>query len=236
MSSKKRGVRLESFLLLPHGHCRGVPEIIKGVVKYGERSVTLQSTYNVTISVIVYRPTPRYGQRTLVVQGVLYMWGGLMDGLPSVHDEYDKFECTSYINIFSVTKGVWEKKRTTGKPPLGVYKYGCAAVKKKLYYFGGWCGHEPIEDLCDGYHNSINVLDTTTLHWQQLSPTTDDSPMRRADCRMISFTCDNEDLLFIIGGNGVVPAVRQPRASYRKLLASIYYTNECNIFSPTTGK
>ena len=184
---------------------------------------------------IVYQPTGRDDHRTLVVHDVLYMWGGLMDGLPRVHDGDDKLKYISHVDVFHLTKGSWEKKPTTGKPPLGVVGYSCTSINEKLCYFGGWCGHGPIEGVCDGYHNSINVLDTTTLHWQQLSPTTDDNAMRRAYGGMMSFRCDDEHLAFIIGGSGPLPKLRQPSASYHK--SSYYcYTNECNIFNTTTSK
>ena len=107
-----------------------------------------------------------------MVHDVLYMWGGEIDGLHyGVHDGEDKLKHTSHVDMFYLTKGLWEKKPTSGKPPLGVAGYSCTSINNRLYYFGGRCGHKPIEGVCNGYHNSISVLDTTTLHWQQLSPT-----------------------------------------------------------------
>ena len=140
------------------------------------------------------------------------------------------------LTCFTLPRDRGRKKLTTGKPPLAVEGYSCTSINKRLCYFGGGCGHVPIEGVCNGYHNSINVLDTTTLHWQQLSPTTDGSPMRRANSGMISFSYDNEDLTFIIGGCGPLPRSRQSSALYHKSRSSICYTNEYNIFSPTTGK
>ena len=170
-----------------------------------------------------------------MVHDVLYMWGGGIDGLPRVHDDEDKLKYTSHVDTFYLTKGLWRKEPTSGIPPLGVVGYSCTSINKRLCFFGGGCWHDPIEGVCNGYHNSINVLDTTTLHWQQLSPTTDDGAMRRADGGMISFSSDNEDLTFIIGGHGPVPKLRQPSASYQGL-SPYCYTNECNIFNATTSK
>ena len=185
---------------------------------------------------IVYRPTGRRDHSTLVVHDVLYMWGGLIDGLRyGVHDDENKLKHTSHVDMFYLTYGLWEKKPTSGLPPLGVMGYSCTSINDRLCYFGGECWHGPMEGICDGYHNSINVLDTTTLDWQQLSPTTDDGAMRRAHGGMISFSCDNEDLTFIIGGIGPVPKLRQPSASYYES-PSRCYTNECNIFNTTTSK
>ena len=154
-----------------------------------------------------------------------------------IHNSDDRLEYVGHVDMFYLTKGLWEEKSTTGEPPLGIWGYSCTSIDKRLCFFGGGCGHEPIEDVCDGYHNSINVLDTNTLHWQQLSPTTDDNVMRRANGGMISFSCDNEDLTFIIGGSGPLPKLRQPHASYHESSASLLnnYTNECNIFNITTS-
>ena len=171
-----------------------------------------------------------------MVHDVLYMWGG-DDGLYlGVHDDEDKLKRTSHMDMFYLTKGLWQKKPTSGKPPLGVRGYSCTSINNRLCYFGGECRHEPIEGVCNGYHNSINVLDTTTLHWQQLSPTIDDGAMRRAYGGMISFSCDNEDLAFIIGGFGLVPKFHQPSALYRESPSPYCYTNEYNIFNTTTSK
>ena len=160
-----------------------------------------------------------------------------MDGLPHAHDEDDKMKRISHIDMFYLTKGSWMKKLTTGKPPLAVEGYSCTSINNRLCYFGGRCGHVP-RGVCDGFHNSINVLDTTTLHWQQLSPTTDDGAMRRAYSGMILFSCSYEDLTFIIGGRGPLPASCQSSASYHKPSYSplANYTNECNIFNITTRK
>ena len=170
-----------------------------------------------------------------MVHDVLYMWGGdIAELCYAVHDGEDKLKHTSHVDMFYLTKGLWQKKPTSGKPPLGVAGYSCTSINNRLCYFGGWCYHDPIEGVCNGYHNSINVLDTTTLHWQQLSPTTDDGAMRRGYGGMVPFSCDNEDLTFIIGGRGLVPKLHQPSASYHG--SSYCYTNECNIFNTTTSK
>ena len=161
-----------------------------------------------------------------------------MDGLPyGMHDDEAKLKHFRHVDMFYLTKGLWRKEPTSGMPPLGVFGYSCTNINKRLCFFGGGCGHDPTS-VCDGHHNSINVLDTTTLHWQQLSPTTDNGAMRRAYSGMMSFSCDNEDLTFIIGGRGSdhsKPKLPQPTATYD--IASPYcYTNECNIFNTTTSK
>ena len=201
--------------------------------------------YYFTVLLIAYQPKNRHDHRTLVVDDILYLWAGDLSWPTSIrhtHDSEAKMERISYIDMFYLTRGLWEKKLTTGKPPLGIWGYGCDTLTSRLCFFGGRCGHFPMDE-CNGYHNSINVLDTINLDWQELSPTTSDQYlMRKRQPGMITFSYDDEELAFIIGGHGVEPEVRQPDASYRKSIHIspksfiYYYTNECNIFNITTSK
>ena len=164
------------------------------------------------------------------------MWGGLYDGLPPVHD---KMSYVSHVDTFTITTGIWSRRPTTGVPPLGVEGYSCTSINNSICYFGGHCYHAPIAGICNGFHNSINILDTDTLRWNELSPTTDDSyVMRRDRGGMISFSSNDEDLAFIIGGRGRLPTTQQPNAIYDTSLSSSGYcvTNECNVFNITTSK
>ena len=87
--------------------------------------------------------------------------------------------------------------------------------------------------MCDGYHNSVNMLDTGSLHWHQISPTTDDnSVMRRCDGGVISF---DDNSLFLIGGRGPHPKTPHHNATYNKG-GYQYITNECNVLNTTTGQ
>ena len=185
-------------------------------------------------------PVGRHGHSTVLLHGILYMWGGRQNGLPyGVHDTEYKRMYTSYVDTFTITTGIWSRRPTTGVPPLGVKGYSCTGVYDNICFFGGMCCHWPLEGICNGYHNSINILDTGTFQWNELSPTTDDRcVMKRADGGMISFTSNNEELAFIIGGSGYLPKAKQHYATYTTSAASSDYctTNECNLFNVTTSK
>ena len=107
-----------------------------------------------------YTPSGRYDHSTVLLYDTLYMWGGEYDGLPY---EHDKMSYVSHVDTFTITTGIWSRRPTTGVPPLGVQGYSCTTINNSISYFGGGCHHDPIAGICNGYHNSINVLDTDTL-------------------------------------------------------------------------
>ena len=112
---------------------------------------------------------------TVVIKDLMYAWGGDEYGLSYVHSSNEKQTFTSKIKIFHLPSGQWNVKATSGNPPLGVMGYSCTAVGEKIYYFGGFCGH----DLC--YHNSLNELETVNLTWKQLQ-STEESLWRNDNC------------------------------------------------------
>ncbi|XP_019854498.1 PREDICTED: uncharacterized protein LOC105313470 [Amphimedon queenslandica] len=172
------------------------------------------------------RPNKRAFHRTVSVGDSLYVWGGDQAGLPQVHDSEKKRIITSNIQHFTPSTGQWITRSTTGTPPLGVKACCCAAIKDRLYYFGGWCGH----DSC--YHNSITQLDTVSLQWRELEPTDATRPvMRRGHGGMISFEHDGVHHLLILGGIGSKPAVRLPHNKYIELYSGRWRTNEHSIYN-----
>ena len=116
----------------------------------------------------------------------------------------------------------------------GVAGYSCVAVRNELHYFGGYCGHD------DCYHNSVHTLSTSTLQWRMLAPSTteDGAPMKKRWCGMVHFTDGEEDLLYVVGGEGpAVPSSPQHGAQYQQPLGySGVYTNEQHIFSLSTSE
>ena len=163
------------------------------------------------------------------------MWAGWHGEIPQIHDGEEKMRCLSNIDTFTMSTGLWRKKATEGIPPLGYDGYRCTNINNNLCFFGGHCGHNPIAGLCNGYHNSLNMLNINSLHWQEVSPTTDNNNvMGRSLGGMIFF---NEELLFVIGGYGRDPTTPHHNATYK------YddddgdtITNECNMFNTTTSK
>ena len=168
------------------------------------------------------------------MDGKLYTWAGKHDGLPHVHDSEEKMKWISNIDVFTLKTGLWANKATEGIPPLGVMGYSCTSINYNICYFGGSCVHDPIDDVCDGYHNSIYMLNVNSLHWKQISPTSDNnSVMRRCWGGMISF---GDNSLFLIGGYGPYPTTPHHGATYSKSYGGQCITNECNILNTTTSK
>ena len=167
-----------------------------------------------------YEPTARCGHITLLVGGNLYLWGGLVDGMPRVHDSPEKIRLLSSVDVFQVDSGDWIQQATSGTPPLGVEGHSCTAVGDSLYYYGGYCGH----DGC--YHNSVHRLSTSSLRWTMLSPSTSKSgaPMTKMDSGIVAFRDGEEDILCVVAGWGPIPSYRQPGAQYK---ADTGY-NRCN--------
>ena len=167
-----------------------------------------------------------------MIGNALYLWGGESDDLPDVHNSEEKKRVTSHIQVFDITTGKWNNQSTRGTPPLGVDGYLCTTVDDKIYYFGGYCGHD------DCFHNSLHEFNISTLTWIQLQPTDDRiAVMRRSSGGMISSKEAGQHCLLLIGGIGPPPFMRLPQAQYCHLLSVIsrVSTNEHNIYDLTTG-
>ena len=165
-----------------------------------------------------------------MIGDALYLWGGDSDDLPDVHNSEEKKRVTSQVQIFDITTGKWNNQSTRGNPPLGVVGYFCTTINNKIYYFGGYCGH----DFC--FHNSLNELDTSTLTWTQLQPTDDNiTVMKRGYGGIMSSEQAGHHCLLIIGGHGSPPSIQLPQAQYYHFLDGRVSTNEHNIYDLTTG-
>ena len=178
-----------------------------------------------------YEPTPRYGHKTVVIGGNLYMWAGLMKGLPPAHQSPgNRTVVSSSVDVFNLESGDWVQQLTSGTPPLGVCAYACAVIGDELHYFGG---HDDYS-----FHNGVHKLSTSSLQWMMLSPTTseDGAPMKKADCDMVAFKDGEEDILFVVGGDGTTPSSRQPGAQYEKATDVHIRCNEQHMFTLSTSE
>ena len=169
-----------------------------------------------------------------MIGDALYLWGGESDDLPDVHNSEEKKKVTSHVQVFDMTTGKWNNQSTRGSPPLGVTGYFCTTVEDKIYYFGGYCGH----DEC--FHNSLHELNISTLTWTQLQSTTDSiAVMKRGFGGMMSNKLGGitgQYSLLIVGGYGVTTSTYHPRAQYYQLPSARVRTNEHNLYDLTTGK
>ena len=149
------------------------------------------------------------------------MWGGLQSGLPEVHDSEEKKLMSSVMEVCHLATGRWEQKPTTGTPPLGVRSYASVAIGNKIFYYGGYCGHD---DCC---HNSLHSFNVNTFHWEELSPTTPHhSPMMKHFCGMIAVQLDGEVYLVIIGAEG--PSSNTPTQAGAQYSDTGYGDKRCN--------
>ena len=170
---------------------------------------------------------------TAVVGEVLYCWGGNQEGLDESHDSPTKIQCTSVIDAFNLLSGVWSSKPTRGTPPLGVIGASCTVINNNIYFFGGFCGH----DSC--YHNSLNCLDTLTLQWNELQPTSDNSVNKRGYGGMVAMGSEGEpQQLLIIGGMAPISTITHyHQFKYNKIpdRDDRVRTNEQNIYNLSSG-
>ena len=165
----------------------------------------------------------------------MYCWGGSWEGFDKSHDSRTKKQCTSVIDAFNLLSGVWTPPRSTrGTPPLGIRGVSCTTINKNIYYFGGFCGH----GSC--YHNSLNCLDTLTLQWNELQPTSNNSVNKRGYGGMIVMGSEGEpQQLLVIGGLAPTSTTtRYHQFEYDEIPSrdDRLRTNEQNIYNLSSGK
>ena len=174
----------------------------------------------------------RTAHSTILVRDKLYCWGGDQKYLPLVHDSEDKRKITSSVDVLELPTFKQERNSTTGNPPAGVMRYACTNIKNNVLYFGGNC--KPFE--C--FHNSLYKLNTLTLNWNEIiTTTTDNIPMRKSGCGMISFNTNGKDHLFLSGGVGKTPPTKQRYAQYvpDPNRPNLSYTNEIHCMNISTS-
>ena len=123
-----------------------------------------------------------------------------MENLPKVHSSTEKTQMLSAVEVFDPQTLLWERKPTTGNPPLGTYWNAYTTQGKYLYTFGGYCGH----GKC--YHNSVHQLDVNNLQWRErVAVNPGDAPMKKWQCGMVSCSLgEDEDYLCVFGGWGIL--------------------------------
>ena len=182
-----------------------------------------------------YRPGWKAEHTTAVVGEVLYCWGGVQEGYNKSHcDPPKKRQCTSAIDAFNLLSGVWSSKPTRGTPPLGIEGVSCTTIDNNIYYFGGYCSY----GSC--YHNSLNCLDTLTLQWKELQPTSDNSLTKRAYGGLIAMGSEDEQLLVIGGTAPISSNTVHHQFKYDMIAIPGFHnrlrTNEQNIYNLFSGK
>ena len=168
----------------------------------------------------------RSGHSTVVINNILYCWGGDQEDLLYVHDSEEKRKITSTINLFHLPTFKWERRSTKGTPPVGVRNYACSNIGNDIFYYGGCC--KP--DHC--YHNTLYKLNSLTNIWRELiNSTPDNGPMEKIDCGMISFKINEKYNLLVFGGYGPVPVTTHSHSQYVPTpdIPNCCITNEAHI-------
>ena len=169
---------------------------------------------------------------TVIINNILYCWGGNQEDLPNVHDNEEKRKITSSIDLFLLPTFTWEGRSTTVTPPVGVRSYACTKIDNKIFYFGGDCKPH------DCYHNNLYELNSLNNSWREVANSTPDNvPMKKIDCGMISFEIKGKYNLLVLGGFGPVPVTIHSHSQY--ILdpdnPKHCFTNEAHIMYVTTS-
>ena len=165
----------------------------------------------------VYEPSPRFDHSSVQVEGIAYLWGGLIQDSSR----------SEVINIFNCYSESWKECSTTGIPPPGL-RSGCFTLLcDDLYYFGGYDGKRA--------HNSLHKMQTGTLEWQDIKQANPaGGPLPKEGCGMVAY----QQQLAFIGGAGHTPT--GPLQSGAEFIKNSRYTeygwtNEFHLFSIREG-
>ena len=138
-----------------------------------------------------YEPCPRWSHYIISIGGKVYLWGGRLENFTAQRRK----QLSAVIEIYDPCLEIWEQRSTTGVPPPGLYDGGCTSLSNSLITFGGDDGKYVF--------NGLHKLNTTTLHWNELSiRNPSEGPMPKKGCSLVSFQGDK---LALIGGGGNTP-------------------------------
>ena len=168
---------------------------------------------------------------TVVINNILYCWGGNQEELPYVHDSEEKRKITSSIDLFHLQTFAWEKRSTTGALPVGVLGYACTTIDNNIFFYGGNCKPD------DCYHNNLYELNPFNSWREVVNSTPHNVPMKKIYCGMISFKVNGEYNLLVLGGYGPVPVTTHSHSQYISSpdRPNHCITNEAHIMCVTTS-
>ena len=129
-----------------------------------------------------YEPLPRSAHAAVAVDNKLHMWGGWAGSKENSREEAGKIE------MFDISKELWEQKPTHGTPPPGLCDTAYTVVGSCLFVFGGYDSVSR--------HNSLFKLHLRSFQWEQVQVSNPYSgPQRKDSCRMVSYG-DNQLVVF----------------------------------------
>ena len=169
---------------------------------------------------------------TVVINHTLYSWGGDQNDLPELHDNEEKKKLICSIDLFHLPTLTWERRSTTGTPPVGVRSYACSNISNNIFYYGGSCKHD------DCYHDNLYELNSLNNNWREVvNSTPDNVPMKKIRSRMISFKFNEKYNLLLYGGYAPVPVTTHSHSQYipHPNIPNYCITNEAHMMCVTTS-
>ena len=134
----------------------------------------------------IYEPLPRERHAVVAVGSKLHMWGG------NAGSDVKSREMTQSVEVFDITKELWERKKIMhGNPTPGLWNTAYAVVGTCLFVFGGFDGKSR--------YNSLYKLDLKIFQWKQVRASNpSNGPQRKSGCRMVSY---GENKLVVFAGD-----------------------------------
>ncbi|XP_045860471.1 kelch domain-containing protein 3 isoform X2 [Meles meles] len=108
-------------------------------------------------------PYMRYGHSTVLIDDMVFLWGG----------RNDTEGACNVLYAFDVNTHKWSTPRVSGTVPGARDGHSACVLGKTMYIFGGY------EQLADCFSNDIHKLDTSTMTWTLIC--TKGSPARWRD-------------------------------------------------------
>ena len=131
-----------------------------------------------------YEPLPRSIHATVAMDNKLHMWVGWAGSKEKSRQVARKIE------VFDISKELWEQKPTHGTPPPGLWDTAYTVVGSCLFVFGGYDG--------ESVHNTLFKLDLCTFQWEEVQVSNPCSgPQRKNGCGMVSY---GDNLLVVFAG------------------------------------
>lgn len=94
-------------------------------------------------------PYMRYGHTAVLIDDIIYIWGG----------RNDTEGACNVLYIFHTGTEQWATPRVTGQVPGARDGHSACVMEKTMYVFGGY------EQLADCFSNDIHKLDTKSMSW-----------------------------------------------------------------------
>ncbi|KAF3708426.1 Kelch domain-containing protein 3 [Channa argus] len=98
-------------------------------------------------------PYMRYGHTAVLLDDIIYLWGG----------RNDTEGACNVLYAFDVNTHIWFTPKISGTIPGARDGHSACVLGKAMYIFGGY------EQLADCFSNDIHKLDTTTMVWSLIN-------------------------------------------------------------------